>query len=82
MKRVNEISALTTRERARGGGGGGGGGIEPSVCPSLLCCVVGMKTGEPREKQNYLTHSQGELGLSHMARAGFKPTPDTAVRIN
>ena len=27
-----------------------------------------------------MTHSQAELGLSHMARAGFEPTPDTAVR--
>ena len=42
--------------------------------------VGGTKTGEPREKQNHLTHSQAELGLSHMARAGFEPTSDTAVR--
>ena len=42
--------------------------------------VGGTKTGEPREKQNHLTHSQAELGLSHMARARFEPTPDTAVR--
>ena len=40
----------------------------------------GTKTGEPREKQNHLTRSQAELGLSHMARAGFEPTLDTAVR--
>ena len=42
--------------------------------------VGGTKTGEPREKQNHPTHSQAELGLSHMARAGFEPTPDTPVR--
>ena len=42
--------------------------------------VGGTKTGEPREKQNHLTHSQAELVLSHMARARFEPTPDTAVR--
>ena len=42
--------------------------------------VGGTKTGEPREKQNHLTRSQAELGLSYMARAGFEPTLDTAVR--
>ena len=42
--------------------------------------VGGTKMGEPREKQNHLAHLQAELGLSHMARAGFEPTPDTAVR--
>ena len=42
--------------------------------------VGGKKMGEPREKQNHLTGSQAELGLSHMARAGFEPTLDTAVR--
>ena len=42
--------------------------------------VCGAKTGEPREKTRlHLTHPQAEFGLSHVARAGLEPTPDTAV---
>ena len=41
---------------------------------------MGRKRVEPREKQKHLTRSQAELGLSHMARAGFELTLDTAVR--
>ena len=40
--------------------------------------VGGAKTGEPREKPP--DTPAAELGLSHVARAGLEPTPDTAVR--
>ena len=39
---------------------------------------VGRKRENP--EKNHLAHPQAELGLSHVARAGLEPTPDTAVR--
>ena len=41
--------------------------------------VGGAKTGEPREKPPGTPASRTWL-VSHVARAGFEPTPDTAVR--
>ena len=40
----------------------------------------GAKTGEPREKPSDTPTSRIWL-VSHVARAGLEPTPDTAVRI-
>ena len=41
--------------------------------------VGGAKTGEPREKPPGTPASRTWL-VSHVARAGLEPTPDTAVR--
>ena len=41
--------------------------------------VGGAKTGEPREKPPDTPASRTWL-VSHVARAGLEPTPDTAVR--
>ena len=41
--------------------------------------VGGAKTGEPREKTPD-THASRTWLVSHVARAGLEPTPDTAVR--
>ena len=41
--------------------------------------VGGAKTGEPREKPPG-TPASGTWLVSHVARAGLEPTPDTAVR--
>ena len=41
--------------------------------------VGGAKTGEPREKPPDTPASRTWL-VSHVARAGIEPTPDTAVR--
>ena len=41
--------------------------------------VGGAKTGDPREKPSDTTASRTWL-VSHVARAGLKPIPDTAVR--
>ena len=41
--------------------------------------VGGTKTGEPREKPPDTPASRTWL-VSHVARAGLEPTPDTAVR--
>ena len=41
--------------------------------------VGGAKTGEPREKPPDTPASRTWL-VSHVTRAGFEPTPDTAVR--
>ena len=41
--------------------------------------VGGAKTGEPREKPPDTPASRNWL-VSHVARAGLEPTPDTAVR--
>ena len=41
--------------------------------------VGGTKTGEPREKPPGTPASRTWL-VSHVARAGLEPTPDTAVR--
>ena len=41
--------------------------------------VGGAKTGEPREKSPD-THASRTWLVSHVARAGLEPTPDTAVR--
>ena len=41
--------------------------------------VGGAKTGEPREKTPGTPASRTWL-VSHVARAGLEPTPDTAVR--
>ena len=41
--------------------------------------VGGAKTGEPREKLPDTPASRTWL-VSHVARAGLEPTPDTAVR--
>ena len=41
--------------------------------------VGGPKTGEPREKTPSTPASRTWL-VSHVARAGLEPTPDTAVR--
>ena len=41
--------------------------------------VGGAKTGEPREKTPGTPASRTWL-VSHVARAEFEPTPDTAVR--
>ena len=42
--------------------------------------VEGAKTGEPREKPPDTPASRTWL-VSHVARAGLEPTPDTAVRV-
>ena len=39
---------------------------------------VGRKWENP--EKNHLAYLQAELGLSHVARSGLEPTPDTAVR--
>ena len=41
--------------------------------------VGGVKTGEPREKPPDTPASRTWL-VSHVARSGLEPTPDTAVR--
>ena len=41
--------------------------------------VGGAKTGEPREKPPDTPTSRTWL-VSHVAKAGLEPTPDTAVR--
>ena len=41
--------------------------------------IGGAKTGEPREKTPGTPASRTWL-VSHVARAGLEPTPDTAVR--
>ena len=41
--------------------------------------IGGVKTGEPREKPPGTPASRTWL-VSHVARAGLEPTPDTAVK--
>ena len=65
-------------------GGGGGGSV---LCPfqdyfssyETGQSVGGAKTREPREKPPG-TPASRTLLVSHVARAGLEPTPDTEVR--
>ena len=64
------------------------GGSGPPVPPSGSAhdfssyeteIIGGAKTGEPREKPSGTPASRTWL-VSHVARAGLEPTPDTAVK--